>query len=380
MGFQGGIVGAVLAVLALALGQQASSSRAPGHAAVDTARASSARQAQPPANASSAILPPNVSMTDGSVLDVTQPAPGDNAEMLVFVANSDKSPVTVRFYLTLRDSASGRDGSFELLPAAETIPPLEVKALPLRVRPRGTGAAGVEKGFLTMVADDNGAATHTVRLRPIRLAPAAEAPPLMTGLLMAGFLLGLLAVLFAWPWKNPPSAAAPLPWNRESWASNLTVVGSALVAFSGLAAPTALFHHMTRAQYGSLAALLSGIVLLASAIYAFLAVETRSPLTVRLPLAFVLVVTLGAAFSQLATLGMLVREAYEALVLPYSIYIATDFIVVGAVVALFIYACRTIHGMTGDVVDEAARAHAERTLKAAMTERTTARIDRWHLP
>jgi hypothetical protein len=154
-------------------------------------------------------------------------------------------------------------------------------------------------------------------------------------LFFGGLVIAFATVLCAWPWRGPATQYAPIQWNRDSWAANLALAGSALVAFTSLVAPTAVFHYMTRAEYGSLAALLTGAVALATAGYAFLGVA-------RLVLGVLLTVTLGAAVSQLLTLGLLVAEARRLLVLRIEVYLAIQVLVVSTVVALVVYGYRTI--------------------------------------
>ena len=352
-GFHGGMLGLALAAVAAGVAQQSAAPRAPVQPAAETLRTGSVPQV------TALVPPPAVAMLDGLLLDLTRRGGGDTAEVPLFVINRDASPVHVVFKIALSDSVTGRDTSYAASVEPDTVHARQMQVLQLRIPPGWRDADGIQRGHLTMTAD-NGTAPPTLATRQVRIAPAAHAPRLMDLLLGIGFGLGIAVVAITWVWKGVPSQAPPLTWNRESWASNLTIVGSALVTFSGLAAPGVVFHHLSRAQYTSLGAVVSGVIVLANAFYAFTSAERPASRKLPLALALVLSATLGAAFSQLITLGMLVREAYEASILTSAIYAGTNLVVTVTGFALFVYGVRTVSTLSG-----AAPAAPDRVVKRA---------------
>lgn len=333
-GFQGGMLGLALVAVALGVAQQTPAPREPVQPAAQAAVA-------PAAAPVTTLVPPAVALMDGSLLDLTRPGAQDSAAVPLFVINRDASRVGVSFHIALSDSVTGRDTSYAASVEPDTVDARRVQVLRLRIPPGWRDGDGIQKGHLTMTAV-NGTAPAALSTRPIRIAPAARAPWLMNLVLGAGFLLGLLIVAIAWARHRPPRQAAPLVWSRDSWATNLAIVASALVTFSGLAAPSVVFHYMTRAQYTSLGALIAGVILLANALYAFAGADRSSGGLARFALFVVLTATLGAALSQLVTLGFLVREAFEASVITRVLYYATSGIIALTVVALLWYAYQTI--------------------------------------
>ena len=362
-GFQGGMLGLALAAVAAGVAQH---NPAPGEPVQPAAQAATPQTATP----AMTQVPPAVALMDGSLLDLTRPGGGDSAEVPLFVINRDAAPVRVAFEIALSDSATGRDTSYAAPVEPATVGARRVQVLQLRIPPGWREGDGIQRGYLTMTADNGTAPPALAPPRQIRIAPAGRAPWVMDLLLGFGFGLGIAVVVVAWMSKRIPQEAPALTWSRESWASNLAIVGSALVTFSGLAAPNVVFHHMSRTQYTSLAALVSGVIVLANAFYAFTGAERGTARNFPLALGLVLSATLGAAFSQLIILGMLVREAYEASILTSGLYVAISLVVAGTGLALFVYGVRTV-----GTLSDAASATLE-----GVAKRSGGRAGSWPLP